>query len=435
VTLTIGRVSFADPFNWNMSGDFVSADGIITGASLAVVRALRQQLLGHVNNRDEPVVPVTNTTDSHIDGFYRVLSADVNVAAGGHALFQYPWSVQLQRVSDYAAPLIESRLLASAAIRDHDHSIPNSRAYHALPSAALHRSLGGTQTTLASEEGDMKVAWVATDGIGVTIENLVDGKETYSLVPADWYIGASRVELDYADDGTFRGVIGRQIQNLPGEQRWRLSNGIIRVTLEDASDLILGISRWTGAAWSTATEFYLGGSTPASPWDAPASMAVLRNGPDRVIARFGPVATGATAAHVDLTLTRGMPWIEVKFGSATGNVALNNFDYGAGRTTTSAAAVFTATGTEANLNIAGIKANAADGDGFKWVVATVRTIETTELTEGYIDAEVDTSVDGQPIFMLGLSTDTGTADHPTRPEGNVLQFFAAQSETIRVVER
>jgi hypothetical protein len=164
-------------------------------------------------------------------------------------------------------------------------------------------------------------------------------------------------------------------------------------------------------------------------------MSILRNGPDRAIARFGPVATGLVVAHVDLTLTRGMPWIEVKFGSATGNAPLSSTDYGVGRTTTSAAAAFTVTGTEANLNVAGIKANAADGDGFKWVAASVRTLDQIELTEGYISGEVNTFTDGQPIFMLGLSTDTGTADHPTRPEGNALQFLAAQSETIRVVER
>jgi hypothetical protein len=421
--------------SWQQNGDQVFASGVMDETTVYPLIALRQQLLGHANNRDEPVVPVVASYDSRIDGFYRVRDASVNIDQGGHALFHYSWAASLERVSDFAAPLIESRLLAPAAIRDHDHSIPNSRAYHALPSAALHRTLGGTQTTLASEEGDMKVAWVATDGTGTTIENLVDGKETYSLVPADWYIGASRVELDYADDATFRGVIGRQIQNLPGEQRWRMSNGIIRVTLEDASDLILGISRWTGAAWSTATEFYLGGTTPAQVWDAPVSMSILRNGPDRVIARFGPVATGLVVAHVDLTLTRGMPWIEVKFGSATGNAPLSSTDYGVGRTTTSAAAAFTVTGTEANLNVAGIKANAADGDGFKWVAASVRTLDQIELTEGYISGEVNTFTDGQPIFMLGLSTDTGTADHPTRPEGNALQFLAAQSETIRVVER
>jgi hypothetical protein len=421
--------------SWQQNGDQVFASGVMDETTVYPLIALRQQLLGHANNRDEPVVPVIASYDSRVDGFYRVRDASVNIDQGGHALFHYSWAASLERVSDFAAPLIESRLLAPAAIRDHDHSIPNSRFYHALPAAVLHRSNALTLTNMVSEEGNIEVNWIASDSAVAGTDQFADGKETYTLLPADWYIGASRIELDYADDGTFRQVVGRQIQNLPGEQRWRMSNGIIRVTLEDASDLILGISRWTGAVWSTPTEFYLGSSTPADPWDAPSSMAALRNSPDRVVARFGPVGTGLTPAHVDLTLIRGMPWIEIKFGSATGNVALNSTDYGAGRTTTSAAAVFTVTGTEANLNVAGIKANAADGDGFKWVVATVRTIDTTELTEGYIDADVDTSADGQPIFMLGLSTDTGTADHPTRPEGNVLQFFAAQSETIRVVER
>jgi hypothetical protein len=422
--------------SWQQNGDQVFASGVMDETTVYPLIALRQQLLGHANNRDEPVVPVIASYDSRIDGFYRMRDASVNIDQGGHALFHYSWAASLERVSDFAAPLIESRLLAPAAIRDHDHSIPNSRLYHALPATALLRlPVPPVTTLLSSEEGDIGVGWVASDSALPERDQFVDGKATYTLLPADWYDGAARIELDYADDGTFRQAVGRQIENLPGEQRWRLSNGIIRVTLEDASDLILGISRWTGAAWSTPTEFYLGGTTPAQVWDAPVSMAVLRNGPDRVITRLGPVETGLTPAQVDLTLTRGMPWIEVKFGSATGNVALNSTDYGVGRTTTSAAAVFTVTGTEANLNVAGIKANAADGDGFKWVAASVRTLDQIELTEGYISGEVDTSADGQPIFMLGLSTDTGTADHPTRPEGNALQFLAAQSETIRVVER
>ena len=79
MTLTIGRcgldVTHDDVQSLDDTGTEVRISGWLKASSLADAKVLRQQLLGHVNNPDEPVVPVTWSTDSTLDGYYRVNSA------------------------------------------------------------------------------------------------------------------------------------------------------------------------------------------------------------------------------------------------------------------------------------------------------------------------------------------------------------------------
>lgn len=273
MSFKLGRVTLEEPFTLRQSGDTLNVEGLARCGTPAAARAVRQQLLGLVGNVDEPVVPVTSS-ESGVDGYYRVAGITADTPRGGLSHLQ--WTAGLERVSDYSMPMIESVLLAPDTIRDNDHSVANSRVYHVLPVTATQRSLSvGIEPTFSSEDGDMSIVSTATDDISFpsTTAELIDGIEQYLLAPGDWYDGACRLELDYADDGTFRQVVGRQIPNLPGEQRWRVSNGIIRITLEDSLDMVLGVSRWTGSVWSTPTEFYLGrGPANRTRYDAPSRL-------------------------------------------------------------------------------------------------------------------------------------------------------------------
>lgn len=432
MSFTIGRATaLSDPYTWSQSGDIVETEGTLHDTSTHVVKAIRQQLLGYVGNVDEPVVPVTSSTDSHIDGFYRVLAANVDVPRGGHALKQYAWTVTLERVADYAAPLVESRLLAPN-VRDTEHGTDHGSHYVGFPASAVETS-AGTEVTVASEDGNMSVRYVAAGTAPPCV--LQDVSFLYKLSASDWYDGACRIELDYADDGTFRPVAGRQILDLPGEQRWRVSNGIIRVTLEDPSSMILGVSRWTGSVWSTPTEFYVGtkvGST-STPFSAPHTISVLRNGVETAVLRLLFANTTGGYAYLDLVLRRGMPWCEVlptwdqiNVGSA-GN-------WSAGRATTDSGVAFDDVTDPTGVDDAGLKNNTADGDGFIWMVATPWTIDDLDTSDGNIMTTLTATVQ-RPSFMLGLSLDTGDALAPTTPEGAVLNYLAGQSETVRLVEQ
>jgi hypothetical protein len=449
-TFRLGRLTMDDPQSWRQAGDQVSASGFLIAANEPDLQAMRQQLIGYAVNPDEPVVPIVAANDDKVTGFYRVLSADVEVPPHGHAGHWFKWSADLERVSDYAAPLIESVLNAADPVRDNDHTLaglPTGRPFHALPEEARNRTLQiGTSPEIDTSEGLVDIRSVrANDGSEVAAA-LVDGSELYTLDPASWYVGAARLELDYAGDGTFHQAVGRQIPNLATAGRWRLSNGLFRLTLEDPDELIFGAARWIADAWTSPLQWWASGSisgvggipTPTTML-APHTLTVLRNGPDRVVVRLtcNFEASVDVPWTIDLTITRGMPWVELRhirppiLGGGSHNPGL-------GVQTPTASSVLANPSGFTTLDDAGIKRTAADGDGLKFVMASVRDVEQFT-TEGALRADpaIDTrTIAGAGVFMFGLVLDIGAStEGPERPEGAALHFLSGQAEAVRVVER
>jgi hypothetical protein len=72
--LQVGRFgldSDVDVGTFAVQGDGarVTITGEIESSSVTIAKVLRQQLGGHVDNQDEPFVPVTWSEDSTVDGF------------------------------------------------------------------------------------------------------------------------------------------------------------------------------------------------------------------------------------------------------------------------------------------------------------------------------------------------------------------------------
>lgn len=82
MTITIGRAVINDAAsNVQQQGDLLSFDISITNRTTsgnpAIGQAIRQQLLGMMNNEDEDVFPLLSTDDPIWDGYYRVQSITV----------------------------------------------------------------------------------------------------------------------------------------------------------------------------------------------------------------------------------------------------------------------------------------------------------------------------------------------------------------------
>jgi hypothetical protein len=434
VALQIGRVGLdvglEDPETWDHSGEQVTVSGVLDAASLDDVRALRQQLLGLVDNPDEPVVPVVWDQDSWVDGFYAVRGVNVPTVPASLVAKWFPFSVTLERAPFYAQPLVES-LLTGPLYRANDHSYTNDGFFHALPTAAaaVRAAVGagiGGPTVLASIEGDIDVREFASANEFGTI--------SYVLSPADWYDGAARFEIDYAGTGSFRSVVGRQIIDMVAAYRWRISNGLFRVHLGgDDINFALGIERWTGSDWSAAKYFNIGYHDTGAivPFATPDSLAVLRNDPAAVVIRVSMDANVFSYWGIcDITLRRGAPFVELNVSTNGLNQAGVQF-WGVGTSSAEAASSLTdAGGFAVGRDLVGIQATSNDGDGLKYVIGSPNT-NSRDLTNGRLWLPSSAK---RTSFLLGLAREADGALFD-EPDELASRYMSPRSETVRLVEQ
>ena len=227
---TVGRVSLDDGLapNPGMSwdGDVMSLSGQLIGATQAAVTALRDQVRGLVDNRDEPTVPVTWEDDATIDGFYRVLGGKVGAVSGAaYSSFWFEFDLTLERVPGWQSPIAE--VLRRGALRTNSISYTNDVATTGLP--------GGLRVPRWSAQPDGDHAYRTSDGGGVSVyADATDYEATvdFYALPSTAYGGAACIETSEDEGTTWRTVVGRQVANVP---TWvRVSNGRARATITDS---------------------------------------------------------------------------------------------------------------------------------------------------------------------------------------------------------
>lgn len=440
MTLQIGRITLDNPMRQYQAGNLFGFEGWINDTDINAVKALRQGLVGHVGNVDEPVVPVVASYDSHLDGFYRVRAAEVEIAEGGHALKVYRWFAELERVSDYSAPLVES-ILVAPTVRTNGSSVADGIDWHAIPDSMYAQSYDVGQDIPSpaglldtENEGANSIAHIRrTSGTNIDLE---DATALYYSKVDDWYDGACLLEYDYTGSGDWYPVVGRQVRNFTAigdPDRWRLGNGILRVVHGTSNDTELEVSRWLqgSSAYSTAKTFELGDGSAPSTATTRGTVSVLRNSPEIVTIRIGATDNGERRITIDLTLKRGCPWIEVVFGCRYTS-GLNGFGIQMAESET----------TEdldnptafSGLEDAGIKATSADGDGLYYFLASSGTVTLNTSTRVVYLTSAATS--GSFILGLAEEDDNGTS-FPTfdSPGYWTLNYLKGMSETVRVVEQ
>lgn len=203
--LTIGRVGvdvdLTSPSEWNPSGDQVSFKVTIAPeatddeTAVDLSNTLVRQLSGLVDNPDEPVVPVTWDAWPAVDGWYEVIDLDLDMVGASLAHGLWRLSGRLRRVSSFASPVHESRLLharredsaVSASACDPLHGIPGSATVYRRGSVGLgglnSRSCAGID---GSAESVLVNVWSATDA---------QADAEFQVEPADAYEGACRFRV------------------------------------------------------------------------------------------------------------------------------------------------------------------------------------------------------------------------------------------------
>lgn len=233
MTFQIGRASLAThPFQLSHAGDLLTFGIDVAPASVTEAKAIRQQLTGLVEG---DVIPVTWSDDSDIDGFYRVISAQVNPVE------QYLNSgfmravLTLQRVGGgYANALIE---LLSVFTEDTDVAYgAGSGPFNvvAVPGSAL-----GLTVESLDVGGDVAYVQAITSADGSRVA-------AYRVPPSAFYEGAATIEM--RSGGVWYPVVGRQIPDVAVEDL-RLTNGILRVGFE-RDPAKLTVSRFNGTSFA-----------------------------------------------------------------------------------------------------------------------------------------------------------------------------------------
>lgn len=414
--LTVGRVGLDVDFDSvrtiGVTGDRLSLSGrLARSLTFAQAQALRQQVAGLVDNRDEPVVPLTFEDDGRLDGFYRVESAEVDAGPGGKRLRAWPWSMTLTRVQGFGAPQVESILLAPDVL-DNDHSLTatDSNHWHGLPAAAQgYGESDAGEFDRDSADGTIKIRDTSV---------LRNSTPDYQLFPGDWYAGAARINLDW--DGTLFSAVGRQV-DAREHFRTTLANGLFRWALSgDQDEFRFTVQRWTGSGWSAPKEWRLEEKDPlGTPKQYPAtSVTVLRNAPEEVSVRYYMARDDRPIFFViDVTLKRGAPWVAMRIHPShpgSGDVGMR-----IRRTTDEAGTTITA----------GMKASAADSDGLFYTLLSREALTGSDATVGAINVDVG----GDWNAMVGLANADDAGDES--PEGLRAQWIAGMDETQRVAAR
>lgn len=308
MTMTIGRATGLREGSIGREGDARRFAGTIIAASNAELDARIQQLEGLVDNPDEPVVPVTSTVDSNLDGFYFVRGVSVSpvgVEGGTRARF----IIDVVRVGGYSTPQFEWIITQMFRTNVHGVLFNSGTApggVWAVPSSAVELNPGGFPYVYTRTADDGALTVLATNGsVGTTYFG------SYFLPPASRYQGMCKIEVLYG--GTYYPVTGTQI---PAGATWRLSNGLLRVT---ASGGTITVSPYDGTQWDPAGSFQMGATAVAQTLTF-STPRIIRNSPERVVIRLsapGSLGLSAGANVLDITLSAGQRHAEfslVSFG-------------------------------------------------------------------------------------------------------------------------
>lgn len=325
MALTIGRagidVDLTSPRTWNTNGDLVDfevtvyPDGASAATRVEEQTILVEQLTGMVGSPDTPVVPVTWDAWPAVDGFYEIVDLDLSMV--GAALAGAPWQLagSLRRVSAFASPAVESRLLharrsgtaVSAGNADPLVGVPGEATVYQRANVGLG---GLTSRACALPDGSaggsvLVQVWADTDA---------QADATWQVEPADFYEGACQINRGLAagiSAGT-RAILGRQTPGaLNPNTGWVMGNSLVSVLPSQAIGGTAGtltILSYAGSAYESAQEIslFISSSNPAS--DAPSTfsgLSILRNAPEACTVRLGGYTADAAYFTLDLTVRRG----------------------------------------------------------------------------------------------------------------------------------
>lgn len=423
MSVTIGRVgrdgiTIPDP-EISYSGNQVTLSGQYTpepGSATATADTLwlRDQLLGLADNDGEPIVPVRSTTVPTLDGFYRVVDAQASHPTGSMKETEpyLSWSATLDRLKDFREPRIEIYGVYGTVTNSFGITLPT--AVTAVPQLVEDWLAGIRQAVGRRDTPDGQVFY-ATDPTLPSKSYI--GR--YSVRPAYYYLGGCKAEYQVSS-GQWRTVIGRRrFTNEDigfGTALLRADNGLVRIT---PRGLQFTVEWWDQAAgaWTTPISFVM--------WEKVSNLqvfmqagGVLRSAPEELTIRMGAIRLNAPEygpLTIDLRLRRGSRWV---YGALTSAYTSNQFELRFPNVT-------------AATNLTGaIRRTSNNTEGHREIIASAPT-HTVDLTTGRLAQTGTTNTSW--LFGFGVELHGSSATGDDTANSQKLEWFAAQSETQRVV--
>lgn len=423
MTVTIGRAAVDDLYDLSVRGRRVSFTVDIEGSDIYGMQALRQQLAGLVDNRDEEVVPFTWSEDSSLDGFYRVVSVDVPSAdlmlSNG---FVPEVAVELEQIPGFAKPTWETT--AQSVLRTNSHGITAGTPAGILgvlidaPTWAFDSDLKGVAWASRPVESG-----VGGGGGGYLGHMVVRDYAPRSLTAfrvngpaADFYKWGCKIEVELSS-GSWYAVVGRQV---PQDVRWRITNGLVRLTAAK-SGTPGKIEIWSGAAWESRNIAHWGGGAQFLGIGEPSSgyfgsLAVLRNSHEQVT-----VQTVGLYRTFTYTVARGWHHVEFSHYFRSGGFL------GIGLDSSHAAACTALTGA--------VRATSNDANGNRIVFGTADTY-SSDLVNGAVWPTIGGLwPDRANAGFVGFELDGSSALTHNAAQQVAYQFYSATAIRQRVVIR
>jgi len=308
MSMTIGRCSITedpDAGSLRQRGDEVSFSSMIVGSSVDEMKARVQQLRGLMDNDDETVFPFTWSEDSSFDGFYTDFQVEVADYATMLTNGACPFAITMRRVGGFTAPQFEC--IATTVVATNSHGLPTvtPRGILALPytdlqEASIPRAFStgatydsfGNGTTRTTDDGLIRHCRQGSDS---------PFRFVWATPPAYYYEGSARFEQSYG--GTYYPLHGQQAR--PAASAWRVSNGLVRVTINSST---ISVSHYDGSAWDAAKLWTVGsGGSPLL--QGQPLVRVVRNTPEEVVVRcLVEMDTTVSTTTIDISLRRGCRW-------------------------------------------------------------------------------------------------------------------------------
>ncbi len=408
--LTVGRVgldpvSVDDPDRLVVRvragrGRELQLRGDLVAASLADTLALRDELAATVEHGR--FVPVTWTGDSRIDGYYRLLAADVDVQSLNDRGFA-PYSLRLERVGSEADVAMQS--VVTGAVRSNVQGVDLAEAqpWHALPAGYTGYDPPSTPSYVVRSTADGQSAKVWYD-IDVTVD------PTWGIAPSAFYRAAAEIKVG----GYVRA--GLSCPNTPAD--WELSNGVVKIAPNGSNAGQLDVSTWTGSAWSSPKTWEIRWSgTAVNGWR---SVSILRNDPEacavRLVYMRDPNAGRMTA---DLLLRRGSRFVEVTLAfHVASTLEIRRATAEAGSTVTPPGAT----------SAVAVQASADDADGQRYIAGSGESV-TFDTTQGGLSRASTKTL----AAFVGTVRDAATAGNSA--DDLCLQYLGYVAERVVPVRR
>lgn len=424
MTCTIGRCSLPDdPFDLMVDGDRLSFTVDLIGSSVDHLKALRQQLLGLVDNPDEPVVSFTWSEDPSFDGWYRVRSVSVDSTEVMLSTGTVPRGVKvsLEQIPGFANPWFE--VMSRSVVRTNGHGVTAPKgiwASYAVDPTSTRQAVDLQPLIAFAAAGTSST--LTTDGGTVTVirdtSPLPRTSYRFLYTAAAAYIGAARIEVLYGS--SWYQVIGRQV---PPRSVWRITNGFVRLTSANGATPGM-IEVWNGSAWESINIVHHSATSPAAaPFGiglgdgtAQASLTIVQNSPEEV--RVSCEATNTAPIKILYRVQRGARHVAWSWKSPSTTVAGSFRKYGLGFDSTHAAAVTAFTGGVANT--------ANDVNGNRVVFGTAEAF-STDLVTGrvFLTLQSNTSSGYVGVDLNGAGVTTAIRD----------EFLGATAMRQRVIVR